>query len=263
MNNSLAEQRPVSFAFGTLGFIIVLTVGSLVVLEELFPSLTTDGAALIINWIYVVFSIGLVAWLGWWKKIRLTARVNRGAIKYLLPLFALALFPVVFGLSVPEISLIEGTILPGWAAVVTIVLGVALGAGIAEELLYRGVLLRALEPRGRLFAAVLTGVLFGLTHFSRVILGASIEEWVLGLILQLPLAVGLAAIAFRLDSLWPLIGWHIMADITLTMAGTVSMTYVLTFLGLSLIIGMMGLWLLWQDRHRARKDDNDAIPSGT
>ena len=263
MNNSIVERRPVSFALGTLGFIIALTVVSQVVLEALFPRLTGDGVALVINWIYVALSIALVAWLGWWSKIRLTARVNRGALVYLLPLSALVLLPVAFGLSLPKVSLVEGATLPGWAVLLTIVFGVALGAGVAEELLYRGVLLRALEPRGRLLAAVLTGALFGLTHFSRVILGASVEEWVLGVVLQLPLAIGLAAVAFRLDSLWPLIVWHVAADITLTMVASVSATYVLAFLGLSVIIGIMGLWLLWQDRRAARRADREPIPGGT
>ena len=263
MNNSIVERRPVSFALGTLGFIIALTVVSQVVLEALFPRLTGDGVALVINWIYVALSIALVAWLGWWSKIRLTARVNRGALVYLLPLSALVLLPVAFGLSLPEVSLVEGVTLPDWAVLVTIVFGVALGAGVAEELLYRGVLLRALEPRGRLFAAVLTGVLFGLTHFSRVVLGASVEEWVLGVVLQLPLAIGLAAVAFRLDSLWPLVVWHVAVDITLTMVATASTTYVLAFLGLSALIGVMGLWLLWQDRRATRRADTESVPGGT
>jgi len=263
VSESIVERRPVGFALGTLGFIVVLTVVSQVVLEALFPRLTTDGVALVINWIYVALSIGLVAWLGWWTKIRLTARVNRSALVYLLPLFALVFLPVAFGLSIPEVSLVEGSTLPDWAVVVTIVFGVALGAGVAEELLYRGVLLRALEPRGRLFAAVLTGVLFGLTHFSRVVLGASIEEWMLGVVLQLPLAIGLAAVAFRLDSLWPLIGWHIAADITLPMVASASTTYVLAFLGLSFGIGAMGLWLLWQDRRAARRTEAEPVPGGT
>lgn len=260
MGPSVVERRPISFALGTLGFIIALTLVSQLVLEAVFSNLTGDGVSLVINWIYVAFSIALVAWLGWWKRIRLTERVNRNAVVYLLPLFALAFLPLAFGLSIPEISLVEGATLPNWAAVVTIVVGVALGAGVAEELLYRGVLLRALEPRGRLFAAVLTGALFGLTHFSRVILGASIEEWVLGVVLQLPLAIGLAAVAFRLDSLWPLITWHFVADITLTTAPTASAAYVLGLLGLSVIIGVMGLWLLWQDRRAAQQTDQPRSP---
>ena len=260
MVTSVIERRPVSFALGTLGFIIALTVVSQLVLEALFPNLTDNGVSLIINWLYVILSIALVAWLGWWQKIRLTAPINGGALVYLIPFAAFALFPLAFGPSIPEISLVEGTTLPDWATLLAIVFGSALGAAVAEELLYRGVLLRALEPRGRVFAALLTAALFVLTHFSRVILGASIEEWILGVLLQLPLAIALAAVAFRLDSLWPLIAWHFAADITLPLVGTASTTFVLVYLGLSVVIGIMGLWLLWQDRRAARKGDQPPTP---
>jgi hypothetical protein len=47
VNDSIVERRPVSFAVGTLGFIIALTVVSQVVLEALFPRLTGDGVALV------------------------------------------------------------------------------------------------------------------------------------------------------------------------------------------------------------------------
>jgi membrane protease YdiL (CAAX protease family) len=174
---------------------------------------------------------------------------------YLVPFAAFALFPLAFDPSLPEISLVEGTVLSDWTILLVIVFDSALGAAVAEELLYRGVLLWALEPRGRVLAALLTAALFVLTHFSRVILGASIEEWILGVFLQFPLATALAAVAFRLDSLWPLVVWHFAADITLPLVGTASTTFVLVYLGLSLVIGGMGLWLLWRDRRIARSTD--------
>lgn len=251
---SIVERRPVSFAVGTLVFVIGITVLSRFVLETLFPSLTLAGIGLVTNWIYVAFSIALVAWLGWWKEIRLVSRLNRRALVYLLPLVAYVLVhPLLAGVAVPEVSLMEGQVLPDWATVIVIVLGVSLGAGIAEELLYRGVLLRALESRGRLFAAVLTAALFGLTHFSRVVLGdATVSEWLLGALLMLPIGIGLAAVAFRLDSLWPLIVWHMASDVSSHLAASESMAYVLSLLGVIVLIGAMGLWLLWQDRQSSK-----------
>ncbi|SDJ94864.1 hypothetical protein SAMN05216226_112114 [Halovenus aranensis] len=109
----------------------------------------------------------------------------------------------------------------------------------------------------------MTGVLFGLTHFSRVILSASVAEWLLGVLLMLPIAIGLAAVTFRLDSLWPLIVWHFIADVPLIMMlGTESATYVLAYLGLTLVIGAMGLWLLLQDQRAGRRADQQRVPGG-
>lgn len=250
---TFVERRPLSFAVGTLGFIVGLFVATRYILGAVFPSLTLDGISLITNWILVAFVIGLVAWLGWWGKIRLAAPVNRRALVYLVPLFGFVALPFAFGIAIPEISLTEGATLSGWVALLVIVVGSALGAGLSEELLYRGVLLRALESKGRLFAALMTAALFAVSHISQVILGASIGDWLVGVLLMIPVAIGLAAVAFRLGSLWPLVVWHVAADITLplvpsTIGPEATTMYILAYLGLSVVVGLMGIWLLWQDR---------------
>jgi membrane protease YdiL (CAAX protease family) len=253
---SIVERRPISFAVGTLGIVVLLFVATRVVLGSLFPTLTIDGISLITNWILVALVIGLVAWLGWWGKIRLTAPVNRRALVYLVPLFGLVFLPFAFGVEIPDISLTEGVTISGWTALLVIVVGSALGAGLSEEILYRGVLLRALEPKGRLFAALVTAGLFALTHFSQVILGATVGEWLVGVLLMIPMAIGLAAVAFRLGSIWPLIVWHVAVDVTLPLVPTTigpdaTTMFVLGYLGFSLLVGLMGVVLLWQDRRAA------------
>jgi membrane protease YdiL (CAAX protease family) len=223
------------------------------VLELAIPQLTLHGIGLILNWTIVAGSIVLVTWLGWWEKIRLTAPVNRRAVIYLLPFAAVVLIPAMFGLAIPEISLIQGQTLPPWAGLVVIVVGVALGAAISEELIYRGVLLRALEPRSRLLAVVLPATMFGLAHISQVILGNSLAEWLPQMLLIIPLGIGLGAIALRLESLWPLVVWHFAVDVTGSLVATTSVVYELITIGFVLLAGVIGVWLLWQDR-RSRHD---------
>lgn len=102
-------------------------VGRLI-FSPLLPQLTLDGIGLLLNWLFVGITIVLVAWLGWWEKIRLTTPVNRRALVYLLP-FAVAVFiPVVFGLAIPDVSLIRGEMLPDWTTLFVLIVGVALGA---------------------------------------------------------------------------------------------------------------------------------------
>ncbi|WP_311172386.1 CPBP family intramembrane glutamic endopeptidase [Halobellus ordinarius] len=249
---SIVERRPVAVTLGIGAGIVALAVFSRLVLEPLFPQLTQSGIGLVLNWLFVAFSIGLVAWLGWWGKIRLTARVNRRALVYLLPFAAIVFLPVVFGMAVPEVSLVEGEIRPAWLTVVLIVVGVALGAAISEELLYRGVLLRVLEPRGRLFAGVLTATLFGLTHVSQIILGGPAVEWLVSIILIIPMGIGLAAVAFRLESLWPLVVWHLAVDVTALHAASMPTGYIVALVALTIISGVMGIWLLRKDDQVAR-----------
>ncbi len=248
----IVERRPVAFTLGLTIVVIGLAVVGRAVLAPLFPQLTLDAIGLILNWLFVGVTIALVAWLGWWDKIRLTAPLNRRALVYLLPFAAAVFIPVVFGLAIPEVSLIRGEILPDWATLLVIIVGVALGAALFEEILYRGVLLRALESRGHLFAGVVTATAFGLTHVSKIILGGSVIEWLPSMVLIIPLGIGLAAVAFRLESIWPLVVWHFAVDVTGLLSASQSQAYTLTSLGFVLFVGVMGLWLLWQDDRAAK-----------
>lgn len=227
---------------------IVLTAVVRLVLEASVPSLTLHGIGLVLNWLFVALVVGLVVWLGWWEKIRLTSPVNRRALVYLLPFGVMVLVPLVFGLAIPEVSLIEGAILPSWAALLVVVVGVALGAALSEELLYRGVLLRALEPRGRVLAVVLPAVVFGLSHVSQIVLGNSLAEWLPQMILIIPLGIGLGAVAFRLESLWPLVLWHFAVDVTGLLAANPSPLMDLVAVGLIGVVFVIGVGILWQDR---------------
>lgn len=261
--NSIIERRPLTFTLGICVGVVGLAVVSRLVLVPLFPQLTIHGIGLVLNWLFVAFSIALVAWLGWWDEIRLTAPVNRRALVYLLPLGAIVFLPVFFGMAVPEVALVEGETLSTWATVALIVVGVALGAALSEELLYRGVLLRALEPRGRLYAGVVTATVFGLTHVSQIVLGAPAVEWLVTMLLIVPTGVGLAAVAFRLESLWPLIVWHFAVDSTALHAASMPTAYIAILIGLTVLVGAMGVWLLRQDdravRTEVRNDPTTAV----
>jgi membrane protease YdiL (CAAX protease family) len=250
--NTILERRPIAFTFAVTIALIGGAVAGRLVLAPLLPHLTLDGIGLLLNWLFVGVTIALVAWGGWWEKIHFTAPVDRRALVYLLP-FAIAVFiPVVFGLAIPEVSLTQGNVLPDWATLLVVVVGVALGAALFEEILYRGVLLRALEPRGHLFAGVVTATAFGLTHVSKIILGGSVAEWLPSMMLIIPLGIGLAAVAFRLESIWPLVVWHFAVDVTGLLSASQSLPYTLTTLGFILFVGVMGLWLLWQDDRAAK-----------
>jgi membrane protease YdiL (CAAX protease family) len=257
---SIVERRPVGFTLGLTAALVVLTLLARTVLEAVVPQLTLHGIGLVLNWVFVAVSIALVTWLGWWERIRLTASVDRRALVYLLPFAAVVFVPVAFGLAIPEISLVQGQTLPPWAALFVIVVGVALGAAISEELIYRGVLLRALEPRSRLLAVVLPATMFGLAHVSQVVLGNSLAEWLPQMLLIIPLGVGLGAIALRLDSLWPLVVWHFAVDVTGSLSATASPVYELISIAFVLLAGAIGAWILWQDR-RAIRDAHRRPPS--
>ena len=245
---SIVERRPVAFSLGFGAAMIALTVVVRLALEALAPSLTLHGIGLVLNWLFVALVLGLVTWLGWWEEIRLTARVDRRALVYLLPFAVMVFVPLVAGFAVPDVSLVDGVTLPTWAALFVIIVGVALGAALSEEILYRGVMLRALKPRGRVVAVVLPALIFGLSHVSQIVLGNSVAEWLPQMILIVPLGIGLGAVAFRLRSLWPLVLWHFAVDVTGLLAANPSPLMDLVTIGLIGVVLVMGAGLLWQDR---------------
>lgn len=249
--NTIVERHPIGFTLGLTVTLVGVAVAGRLVLAPLVPQLTLEGIGLLLNWLFVGLTLALVAWLGWWDTIRLTAPVNRRALVYLLPFVGVVFIPVAFGLAIPEVSLVRGESLPSWATLLVVVGGVALGAALFEEIIYRGVLLRALESRGHLFAGVVTATAFGLTHVSKIVLGGSVAEWLPSMLLIISLSIGLAAVAFRLESLWPLIVWHFAVDVTGLLSASQSPAYTLTTLGFILFVGAMGLWLLWHDDRAA------------
>ncbi|MCI9413590.1 MAG: CPBP family intramembrane metalloprotease [Clostridiales bacterium] len=105
----------------------------------------------------------------------------------------------LFGVPTPDLpSYLEGT--PMSLLLNVVVLAVL--PALLEEMVFRGIVLRALLPYGRLFAAVVSSLLFALMH---------------GNLLQVPFAfiVGFACagLALRSGSIWPASLLHLMNNL--------------------------------------------------
>lgn len=102
---------------------------------------------------------------------------------------------------------------------VSLVLAAVVLAPITEELLFRGVLLRALEPRGQTFAMVVSALVFSSVH----VLGLNTEFLWQSAVVVLPplflLGLVLARITQRSGRLGPAIflhsGWNLLAAFVL------------------------------------------------
>lgn len=102
---------------------------------------------------------------------------------------------------------------------VSLVVAAVVLAPITEELLFRGVLLRALEPRGRVFAMVTSAVVFSSVH----VLGLDLEFFWQSALVVLPplfiLGLVLAKVTQRTGRLGPAIflhsGWNLLAAFVL------------------------------------------------
>ena len=251
------RSRPVHLYFGILAAMLVFGVIARPLVEALAPGLSMIGVRVVVNWVFVALVVGLVAWLGWWEKIRLTAPIPRGGRRYLLVLAALILGPLAATVAlapdpfaVPAWAIFEGRPLSALGVVLVVGVGFALGAAISEELLYRGVVLRSLESRGRIFAALASAFMFGATHLSLLAFGVPLSEALVVAGMSFVSGIGLAAIALRLGTLWPLIVWHFLQN-SFPAFLTAGAMGVWVPINLVVVFGvaLLGAWILWADRH--------------
>ncbi|MBK9304296.1 MAG: CPBP family intramembrane metalloprotease [bacterium] len=133
--------------------------------------------------------------------------------------------------------------------------------GFAEEVVFRGVALRALLPGGALRAAVLSSAIFGLLHLANLVSGA--DPVATGLQVVFAGLFGFAAAAPRLvtGTLWPLVAIHALQDFLafwsaggLAEKATPKAGEVVAPLVIMLPIAGFGLWLL---RRQARAGGED------
>lgn len=250
------RSRPAHLYVGLLAAMLVFGVVARPLVETLAPGLSTIGIRVVVNWIFVGLVVGLVAWLGWWRKIRLTAPIAEGGRRYLLVLAALLLVPLGATLAltpapfaVPAFSIVEGQQLSTAAIVLVVVVGFALGAAVSEELLYRGVVLRSFESWGRIPAALAASFLFGASHLSLLALGVPLGEALVIAGVSTVSGIGLAAIAFRLGTLWPLVGWHFLQNsFPAFLTPDAMAVFVPVNVAAVLAVALLGAWILWSDR---------------
>ena len=127
-------------------------------------------------------------------------------------------------------------------------LSITLLVGFVEEGFYRG-LMRALAPRGA-WRAVITAVLFGLTHLMNLAVGRTALEQGAQVLYAFAFGFGWAALALRKGILWPLVISHFLIDFAnfLQRPGFVFSTdaVVATTLAMTLIFVGYGLFLMRQ-----------------
>ena len=150
--------------------------------------------------ILAVMGLRIVARRGWWQEAGLAPAPNAAA-------WALASVPLLLAFR----GLVDGVAMPapGYAVVMLVA---ALSVGLVEELFFRGIFMRALQPMGARAAVLGSTLLFGTMHALNLLGGQSS----LMTLMQIgwAFAVGFCFATFRLRtrSLWPLIAAHALTD---------------------------------------------------
>jgi membrane protease YdiL (CAAX protease family) len=248
--NELAERRPLVFAWlvEVFMFLIVPLLGYLLTIRP--PSISLLVAQLMGQALLCIPAVWILMKMGWWQEVGFNRPAAWRNLQVLLAL------PVLFA-PLYFLAPIEPKPLP-------VVLGyvlLTLMIGFEEEAIWRGIIMRALLPKGVLPAVFWSSFLFGIVHFGTIFLGANPAYSLLQVVASLLGGVPLAAIRLRTNSIWPGILLHALNDFTqfmtrseVTVTTTPSPMLVAAKTLLPLAVFFWGLWLLrneWrQQGHR-------------
>lgn len=130
------------------------------------------------------------------KKPERAARLLRFA-----PLVPLALSSLLYGFA------------PGTVPEILYAVLSAVSIAILEELLFRGLLYRALEPRGAETAAVVSSAVFGLLHLARLLDGAPLPFVLCQTVLAFAVGYLFVTLFRESGSLLPCIAAHAVFDL--------------------------------------------------
>lgn len=193
-----AERHPYGFvaAMEAMVVLVYLIVGTIAYFLK-FSNMVLYGLA---NLGLAVIVIVLLNALKWWKTSGFKPLHQRGDLLYfLIPIVPMAL-NLIPGVQFKNVFYVTGVLL------------IALMVGFAEETIFRGLMLQALKPLGHWRAAIITALLFGLTHALNALTGKSLTESLMQIGYAVAIGFAYAVLALKKDVLWPLVLTHFLTD---------------------------------------------------
>jgi uncharacterized protein len=152
------------------------------------------------NLILTILAAVLLTILGWWKVVGFRGPARPGDLAY----FLIPFFPIL-------INLIPGIKVTGLALLAQI-FAITLMVGFVEEVFFRGLMLNALKAQGFWKAAVITALLFGLTHAMNLLAGKSLADDLAQVFYAVAIGFAFAALVLKMGILWPLVVAHFLID---------------------------------------------------
>jgi membrane protease YdiL (CAAX protease family) len=176
-SQGMAEKHP--YAFSVLLLVLFFVVNAVGVFLAARAGLQPTSYALYTELALVVILAVIVVWLGWWVEIGLRRPRTAAALLLYLPALVILLGNLTFGIHVQNLpDLVNYFVL-------------ACASGFVEELVFRGLMLRAFLPRGGWTAVLVTAFLFGMAHAANALAGSNLLYVVVQIAYALPLALGL------------------------------------------------------------------------
>lgn len=175
---------------------VYLTAGTIASVAQL----SNEALTWIANSTLSVLVIGALSALRWWRAVGFRRPAQPRDLLLFLPLLLPVLLNLGVGLDVPSLWLF------------TQLLALALLIGFAEEVIFRGLMLNALKARGLWQAAVITSLLFGLSHSLNLLSGKNGADILIQIAYALAVGFAFAALVLKNGLLWPLVIAHTLID---------------------------------------------------
>ena len=203
-----------------------------------FMQLSNLGLYGLANFGLTVIAALLITVMGWWKVVGFRSPDKPSDLLY----FIVPFFPIVINL-IPGVEVTSLLLL-------TEILSITLMVGFAEETIFRGLMLNALKAHGFWRAAIITSLLFGLTHAMNVLTGKSIAEDAAQVFYAVAIGFAFAALVLKKGILWPLVLAHFLINFT-SFIQTPGFTFppfweLIIVVGLAVIFTAYGLFVMLQ-----------------
>lgn len=165
-----------------------------------FAGLSDLGLYGVAQMILTIIAAALLTAMGWWRTVGYRSAYQRSDLLY----FIVPILPLV-------INLIPGVEVASLRYLST-VLAITLMVGFVEESFFRGLMLQPLRATGLWRAAIVTALLFGLTHAMNLLSGKSVAEDAAQIFYATAIGFAYAALALKFGIIWPLVLTHFLID---------------------------------------------------
>ena len=219
----------------------------------LLPELEGINQKFIGKIIISIFAIILLSTLGWWREAYF---VPPSQWKMWVPFLPLLLLPILSAL-VSDFNVSDPVQIAFFALYTLIV-------GFAEEAIVRGLMLRALRPKGLMQAVFLSSLIFGLMHLANLMMGADPGSTVTQVIYATLIGIAFAGTLEAGGTILPLIIIHALVDFFQQLSGvsdsasSVNLVSALILIGVQIPFALYGWWMV---RRHMQKTQGYSIPT--
>jgi len=225
------ERRPVVFSVLIVLLLVAMQAVGVVVATRM--GLPPTSLRIYTECALALAVIAIVSSLRWWRAIGFRRPESFASLILYVPALALLVGNLTFGIAPKSLSAIAVAAL------------LAATSGFVEEVVFRGLMLRAFLQKGAWTAVITTSVVFGLTHALNVFAGYSPLYALLQVAYALAIGFCFGAMVVKGRLLWPLIIAHGLGNFAAFLNdGQIGMhLYVVTIVYVVLFSGY-GLYLM-------------------